>query len=325
MAKIRWGIISTARIGINRVIPAIQQAHNCEVTAICSRNIDTAKVAADKLNIPKAYGGYEDLINDPDIDAIYNPLPNHLHADWSIQCAEASKAVLCEKPLAIDADEAQKMVDVFKSRGVLLAEAFMYRFHPQTQYVRDLVAEGAIGTVRLIDAAFTFNIANENDIRLSKEMAGGGLMDVGCYCVNVMRFLTGEEPTGFAAQAQFGKTDVDETLVGTLQFPSGILGHFECSLRTPLKQVYEIRGTEGRIRVENAFVIPSTESTNIQVWRGDKYEEINILPADEYQLMAEDFADSLLNNRPPLFAPEDAVQNMRAIDQLLASARDHAG
>jgi xylose dehydrogenase (NAD/NADP) len=320
--KIRWGILSTADIGRNRVIPAIRGSSNGQVYAVASRNLERAESFAAELNIPKAYGRYEDLIADPEVDAIYNPLPNHMHGEWSIRCAEADKPVLCEKPFAIDAAEAQAMVDVFAGRGILLAEAFMYRFHPRTQRVKEMVDAGAVGEVHFIRATFGFSIGSEDDIRLKKEMAGGALMDVGCYCINVIRLMTGEEPERVSAVARFGaKSGVDERLAGVLDFPSGVLGHFECSLRTHFDNSYEIRGTDGCIVVEEAFIPHKTSETVIRHWSGDEYEEITIPPVDQYRLMVEDFADALLNRRSPRFPPQDAVHNMQVIDRLFASAR----
>lgn len=323
--KIRWGIISTANIGRRRVVPAMKLANNSVVTAVASRDYARAKDFADELDIPTAYGSYEELIADPNIDAIYNPLPNSEHAEWSIKCAEAGKPTLCEKPFAKDAPEAQKMVDAFTSRGILFAEAFMYRFHPQTVRVKELVESGILGDIRIIRASFSFSIQEEDNIRLSKPLAGGALMDVGCYCLNVMRLMTGEEPTGAKAFAKIGDhSGVDEVLTGVLQFPSGAVGHFDCSLRAQHNHSYEIRGSKGRIEVEQGFVMPPDQSTKIRVWENtspgeDRYEEIVIPPTNHYTIMAEDFADALINNRPPRYAPQDGVANMRVIDMLYAS------
>lgn len=320
--KVRWGILSTANIGRKRVVPAIQESGNGQVEAVASREVGKARAFAAELNIPKAYGSYEELIDDPNIDAIYNPLPNHLHAEWSIRCAEAGKPVLCEKPLASDAAEAQRMVDAFAERGVLLAEAFMYRFHPQTQRVKMMIQEGALGEVQLIESSFTFRITNDDNIRLRKDMAGGGLMDVGCYCVNVMRFLTDEEPEQVGALAHFGgRSGVDEWLVGMLSFPSGILGHFDCGLRSAFKNSYDVRGTAGRVLVEAAFVPDMVSGTILRYWHEDQYEEIKVGPANHYQIMVEDFAGALLDARPPRFPAQDGVHNMQVIDRLLASLR----
>ncbi|MBL8119986.1 MAG: Gfo/Idh/MocA family oxidoreductase [Anaerolineae bacterium] len=320
--KIRWGVLSTAGIGKRRVIPAMQLTTNGEVAAVASRNLERARTFADELGIPKAYGSYEELIHDPEIDAIYNPLPNSEHAHWSILCAEAGKPVLCEKPLASDADEAQRMVDAFTSRGVLFAEGFMYRFHPLAAKVKALVESGGIGTFNTISATFSFTIRDEANIRLSSNLAGGALMDVGCYCLNVMRFMTGEEPVKAKALAYFGaESGVDERLVGLLQFPSGVLGHFDCGLRQQQTHTYELRGTGGRLVVEKGFTVQPLEEPIIRWWKGEAYEEIKLPAVNHYTLMAEDFADALLNKRAPRFAGQDGVENMRVIDALLADAR----
>lgn len=322
---IRWGILSTARIGMTRLIPAIGEARNAEVAAVASRSLEKARTFASENGIPKAYGSYEELIASPDIDAIYIPLPNSQHAEWSIRCAEAGKPTLCEKPLAVTADEAQKMVDAFESRGVPFAEAFMYRFHPQHQRVRALIAEGAIGQMKMISASFTFPIRSEENIRLSAELAGGALMDVGCYCISAMRLLTGEEPEQVMATAAFGAASgVDEMISGVLRFPSGVIGHFDAGLRAFKVHTYEVRGTEGRLQLERAFN-PEKDDTIIRYWHGDDYREITVTGDNQYTLMIEDFSDALLEGRPPRYPARDSVGNMRVIEQVLASARANAG
>ncbi len=317
---IRWGVLSTANIGRNRVIPAIQQSQNGRVTAVASRTMEKARAFADETGIPTAYGSYEELIASPEIDAIYIPVPNSEHAQWSFRCAEAGKPTLCEKPLASNALEAQRMVDAFKARGVLFAEAFMYRFHPQTVRVKQMIADGMIGELRVMQAAFNFVARHENDIRLNKALVGGSLMDVGCYCINMMRLMSGSEPSEVHALARIGATSqVDESLSAVMKFPNEVLGHFDSSLRTSFAHTYEIRGTRGRISVEQGFVMPKDAETKIRFWHDDSYEEISIPPANSYTLMAEDFAAALIEGRPPRYAPEDGVANMRVIDLLNAS------
>ncbi|MGJ3239348.1 MAG: Gfo/Idh/MocA family protein [Anaerolineae bacterium] len=321
---IRWGILSTANIGIKRVIPAIQKSNNGKVTAIASRNQERAQAVADQFGIPTAYGSYEDLLADEAIDAIYIPLPNKLHAEWSIKCAQAGKPTLCEKPLAVDATEAQMMVDAFKERNLLFAEAFMYRFHPQNQRAQYMVQDGAIGDLQIVNGTFSFRLTDPDNIRLSKDLAGGALMDVGCYCVNSMRFITGEEPIRASAFAHFGaETDVDEQITGILEFPSGVRGHFDASLTSFRVHTYELRGTTGRLLLPMSYVPDTSDSTVIHYWHGDQHEEIHVEAVDQYQLMVEDFADALIHDRSPRFDPQDAVDNMRVIDSLLASARAH--
>ncbi|MDL1901183.1 Gfo/Idh/MocA family oxidoreductase [Anaerolineae bacterium CFX9] len=318
---IRWGILSTARIGATRLIPAIRAAQNAEVAAVASRSLEKARTFAAANDIPKAFGSYEELLASPEIDAIYIPLPNSEHAIWSIRCAEAGKPTLCEKPLASNAEEARRMVEAFEARGVPFAEAFMYRFHPQHQRVKSLIADGAIGQMRLISASFTFPIRSEENIRLSAALAGGALMDVGCYCISAMRHLTGEEPQQVLALASFGAVSgVDETISGVLRFPSGVMGHFDASLRAFKVHTYEVRGTEGRLQVERAFN-PENDDTIIRYWRDEDYREITIPGDNQYRLMIEDFSDAILTGRSPRYPAQDSVNNMRVIDDLLASAR----
>jgi xylose dehydrogenase (NAD/NADP) len=330
--KIRWGIISTARIAEGEVIPAIQQSRNGVVMAVASRDMDKGRAFAARCNIPKVYDSYEELIADPEIDAIYNPLPNGLHGVWSTKCAEGGKHVLCEKPLANDAAEAQTMVDAFKARGLLLAEAFMYRFHPQTEKVKQMVDSGAVGKVHFVQASFSFSIGDESDVRLNKDLVGGALMDVGCYCVDVTRYMLGEEPLEIKAIAEFGQhSGVDEKLIGLMRFPGGALAHFDCSLRTHFTQTYEIRGTHGRIFLEKAFVPfrPDPQAdVFIRYWKSTpggethEYKEIKVEKPNQYTLMAEDFADALLNKRAPRFPIEGSIGQMHTIDKLYAAARE---
>ena len=275
-----------------------------------------------KQAIPRALGSYEELIADGDIDAIYNPLPNSMHAEWSIKCAEAGVPTLCEKPFASDAAEAQTIVDAFAQHDVLLAEAFMYRFHPQHAKVKEIVAGGGIGELQIINSSFSFPISDEANIRLSKALAGGALMDVGCYCVNLMRFMTGEEPARVTASGRIGATTgVDEALAGAFEFPSGVIGHFDCGLRAYRQHSYTLKGTEGMIVVPASFVPDKAAETLVRHWQGDHFSEHVIPPVDHYQLMVEDFAEALLHGRPPRFDPTDAVRNMAVVDDLLSQAR----
>lgn len=319
--KIRWGILSTARIG-RRVIAAIQASHNGEVSLVASRSLERAQAWASQHGVPRACGSYEELLADADIDAVYNPLPNSMHAEWSVKCAEAGLPTLSEKPFASDAPEAQSIVDAFEEHDVPLAEAFMYRFHPQHAKVKKILASGGIGDLQSINSSFTHPVTDESDIRLSKELAGGALMDVGCYCVNMMRFMTSEEPERVSAAARIGeRTEVDETLAGALYFPSGVIGCFDCGLRSFGQHTYTLKGSEGMINVPHSFVIDKAADGIVRHWQGDSYTE-HIIPAvDQYRLMVEDFADALLSERPPRFAPTDAVNNMIVVDMLLANAR----
>ena len=322
-SKIRWGILSTANIGRKQLIPAIQASHNGEVVAVGSRSLVTAQAYAKELGIPHAYGSYEALLADPEIDAIYNPLPNDGHAPWSIKALRAHKHVLVEKPIAIDAGEAQTLVDVAHETGMWLAEAFMYRFHPQHAKVHELLAAGALGSVATINAGFSYVLkpSDTGNVRLKPELGGGGLWDVGCYCVSSIRMFAGQEPDAVSGFAMVGSSGVDENFVGTLHFPNGLLANFECGMRVNGEQQYTIFGDKGRVHVDEAFR-PDDRPQTIRVVYGDRVETFPIPVINQYTLLVEDFADAILNKRPPRYAPEDGVHNMRVLDALALSARE---
>ncbi len=321
MSKVRFGILSTASIGAKRVIPAIHRAHNAEVVAVASRNYDRAEAFAKENDIPTAYGSYMQLLEAEDIDAIYNPLPNSMHLEWALRCAEAGKAMLCEKPLALTAVEGQRMVDAFESRGLLFAEAFMYRFHPQTVRVQELIQAGTIGDVHSIRSTFTFKIQDDENIRLTSELGGGSLLDVGYYCVGVIRHLAGDEPVSVKGEA-FMQEDVDVNFSGVLRFDSGLLGHFDCGLRTFRENSYTVLGSKGKIEVADGFVPVPLEESSFKLWRdGEEDVEVITVPAsDQYQIMVEDFGEAFLTGRPPRFDAQSAVRQMQVLDALKANA-----
>jgi len=325
---IRWGILSTAKIGIRAVIPAIQQSSNGIVAAIASRDARVAQEVARSLNIPRALGSYDALLDDPEIDAIYIPLPNHLHKEWSIRALARGKHVLCEKPFALNATEVDEMIAAAWQHRRVLMEAFMYRFHPQFALAQKLIADGAIGKIKTIRAVFCFNIAGRpNDIRLKKEMGGGALMDVGSYCVNMARLFTGAEPIGAQARAIFGApSQVDETLAAILHFPNDVVAVFDCSLRTDYREWVQVQGDAGRLELARP-VKPRTSPAEIIVSTGETGDALatptkhSALAANHYQLMAEHFAECVLNGAPLRFPPEEGRANMRVIDALYESAR----
>jgi len=315
---VRWGIISTARIG-QRVIPAIQSTHNGAVVAIASRSLRQAQEFAAQMGIPRAYGSYEELLADPEVDAIYNPLPNSLHKEWTIRAAEHGKHVLCEKPLALNASECDEMIRACEAHGVRFMEAFMYRFHPQMVRVREMVASGAIGPLQLIRASFSFTLTDPRNIRLQRDLGGGALMDVGCYCVNFSRLMTGAEPVEVQAAAYFGpQSQVDETLTGILRFPAGI-SLIDCSFRMPFRQFCELVGQEGIIQVPAPW-LPGTADTSILVRRGDETETLTIPGANHYQLMVEHFNECILTGQELRFPASDGRKNMSVLDALYQSA-----
>jgi xylose dehydrogenase (NAD/NADP) len=323
LRKIRWGVLSTSNIARAAVIPAIQHSANGELAAVASRDKQRAHDFAAKLAIQMSYGIYDALLSANDVDAVYIPLPNSLHREWTIKAAEAKKHVLCEKPLAMNATECADMDAAARRNGVKLMEAFMYRFHPQTQKVLDLLQAGAIGDLRLIHSAFTFRVTNPANIRLQPELGGGSLMDVGCYCVNIARTIAGREPTNVQAYASWSSSGVDDQMVANLQFSNDLLAQFDSSLTLSRREFYQVVGTEGVIDVPLAF-LPGTGTTTIRLSHGDKEELYEIPGVDEYRLMVEHFASCVLKDEPVRYPPAEAAANMGVIEALYRSAK-HRG
>ena len=320
--KLRWGVISTANIGRAAVNPAIQASSNGELVAIASRNEQTARAFAEKWDIPTYYGSYEALLDDEDIDAVYIPLPNSLHRAWTIKAAEKGKHILCEKPLALNAAECLDMQAAADANRVKLMEAFMYRFHPQTEKVLEMVRSGVVGELRMIHSAFTFRLTPPDNIRWKPEMGGGALMDVGCYCVNLSRTMAGLEPAEVQAFAHWGSSGVDDQLAGTLRFANGVLAQFDCALTMERRETYEVAGTDAFLRIPAAF-LPGAGDTLFHEQRGRRETKRHTTPgADEYQLMVEHFADCVLNDRPLRYTAAEAALNMRVIEALYHSARN---
>jgi len=322
---LRWGILSTANIGRKAVIPALQAAQGADVRAIASRDAARARAVAEELGIPRSHGSYQDLLADEEIDAVYIPLPNRHHAEWTMRAAQAGKHILCEKPLAMDARECRAMADAAGEAGVTLMEAFMYRFHPRSLRVLALLAQGAVGELRTIRSAFTFRLRNPDNIRLDADLGGGALMDVGCYCVNVSRTLAGAEPVAAQASARWtgggsGK-GVDDELTGVLHFPGGVRAHFDCALTQERWEFYEAAGTEGVLRVESAF-LPGTADVVVREDRGGTVTHHPVPGDDEYRLMVEHFMACVRDGTPPRWDAREAAANMRAIEALYRSARE---
>ena len=330
MRRLRWGILSTAAIARTKVIPGIQAAEHCEVVAIGSRDAALAgRVAAD-LGIPTAHGSYEELLADPDVDAVYIPLPNHLHAEWSIAAAEAGKHVLCEKPLATTAAAAERMIEAADRAGVRLMEAFMYRLHPSWVAARALVASGRIGPLVAVDSWFSYYNDEPHNIRNILDVGGGALFDIGCYSVNLSRMLFTSEPTRVEAiiiRDPVGGTDVVTS--GVLGFEGG-LATFTCSTRAEDDQRVDIYGTRGRIAIEIPFNIPPDRPTRVFVSAGGDppvaptTETLTFDTADPYTVEAEAFATAVLDGRPVPVPPADAVANLRVIEAIFEAAHEGA-
>ena len=324
MSTITWGILGSAAIARICVIPAIQASRNGRVHAIASRSIDRAQELAAEHNIPHAYDDYEAVLADPAIDAVYIPLPNHLHHPWTLRALAAGKHVLCEKPLALNAAEAQAMADAAQAAQRLRMEGFMYRFHPRSQHIKQLIKAGDIGHLRLIKTAFTFNLSDPDNSRYRPEMGGGALMDTGCYGVSLARWLLDAEPIAVQAQAIYSDSGVDLTFVGTMHFEGGTLAVAEASLVSALQQTYTIVGSEGVIELPHDAFIP-WEKEAVFTRRDVEAESgtLHRLPgADEYRLMAEHFADAVLGHTPLAFDPAESVRNMRVMDALAQAAAE---
>ncbi len=327
MAKVRWGILSTANIGMTKVNPAIQKGQYCEIVAIASRDRQAAERAARQLGVAKAYGSYEELLADAEVDAIYNPLPNHLHVPWSIKALEAGKHVLCEKPIAPTSAEAQHLVDAAKRHPKLkVMEAFMYRFHPQWQRTRELVREGRLGELRAIQAGFSYYLTDPTNIRNQVEAGGGTLLDVGCYPISVARFLYESEP-----ERTFGIVEYDPAMK-TDRLVSAVLdfGHgtasFTCGTQLSPYQRVLVLGTQGQVEIEIPFNAPPDQPCRI--WFGPGYgpgetrDEITLPVADQYTLQADAFAKSILDDAPVPTPIEDSVANVRVIEAIVDSSRE---
>lgn len=320
--KLRWGVLSTANIGRAAVNPAIQASSNGRLVAVASRDEARARDFARDADIPRHYGSYEALLEDDGVDAIYIPLPNSMHREWTIRAAEHGKHVLCEKPLALSTAECREMADAARGAGVLLMEAFMYRFHPRTEALLEHVRSGAIGEVRSIRSTFTFRLTRQDNIRLDPDLGGGALMDVGCYCVNASRTVAGSEPVEVQALASWTDRNVDAELTGMLRFESGLVAHFDCALTLERRELLEIGGTDATLLVPSAF-LPGTADAAWQELRGRSGDADHVVSGtDEYRHMVEHFADAVARGAAVRYGPEEAEANMAVIEALYASARD---
>jgi predicted dehydrogenase len=319
-------VLGCAGIAAKAVIPAIQSSRLGRVGAIASRDLDRAKAMAARFGIANAYGSYEDLLAAPEIDAIYNPLPNHLHVPLTIRALEHGKPVLCEKPIALDAAQAMELAAAQKAAGLPVAEAFMVRHHPQWKTARALVGEGRLGEVRAIQTIFSYYLDDPRNVRNQADIGGGGLFDVGCYAVNTARFLFGAEPLRAIALMEkdpiFG---TDRLTSGLLAFPEGRQLVFTCSTQLALTQKVMVLGTRARLEIPIPFNAPANVPTLLVLddgrdLAGGGREEIAIAPADQYREQADAFAEAVLTGTPLETDLDDAVANMKAIDALFRSA-----
>lgn len=321
--KIRWGILSTAKIGRLQVIPAMQKGTYTQVVAIASGNTAKVRQAADELNIPRIYGSYEQLLAADDIDAIYNPLPNHLHVPYTIKALEAGKHVLCEKPIGLNADDAQQLLDAVKQYPKLkVMEAFMYRFHPQWQKAKEIVDAGSLGQVKHVHAVFSYYNTDAENIRNKPEVGGGALMDIGCYCLSFPRFVFNREPLQVVGSANFDEVFKTDTLTsGILDFGDGLSATFTCSTQLEPYQRVNIMGTKGRLEIEIPVNIPADAHGKLWLQRDRVIEEIKVKPVNQYTVQADEFSKSILYDTPVPTPLIDALNNMKVIDAVFESVR----
>ena len=324
MSELRWGVLSTADIARKKVIPGMRRAARADLVAIASRDEPRARAAADELGIPRAHGSYEALLADPDVDAVYIPLPNHLHAEWAIAAVRAGKHVLCEKPLAMTAADAERMVRAAEDAGVHLMEAFMYRHHPSWVAAIELVRAGRIGTVRSVQSWFSYYNDDPDNIRNILSAGGGALYDIGCYNVSLSRLVFDAEPDDVRAMVTRDASNGTDVLTSALlRFGDGI-ATFTCSTRLETDQRVHIYGDDGRISIDIPFNIPPTLPTRIHLTRGGEppvnpdTETFTFEPADPYGVEVEAFSSAVLDGRPTPVPAADAVANLRVIERIFA-------
>jgi predicted dehydrogenase len=333
--KACWGLLSTARIN-ERLIPALRASGRSELLAVASRSTGRAQAYAKQWDIPHAYGTYQQMLADPAINVIYLSLPNHLHVEWAIKCAEAGKHVLCEKPIAITTEEVTRMAQAAEKNGVIMQEAAMMRFHPQTQYLQELVAKRVIGDVRLIRGVFAFTLENPGDIRLDTNMGGGSLWDLGSYCVSFARTVLQAEPVEVSAYQVSGNTGVDMSFSAQMQFPTGTLVQFFSSFQSFAHIEADFLGTEGRIYADIPWANHIGASANVQVTRSGNPEETSTFSdsmeghtidtktyenMNAYQCEIDSMVESVLNGTEPVISLADSWKNVSTIVALHESAR----
>jgi predicted dehydrogenase len=322
--KVRWGVLSTAKIGIDKVIPAMSRGERSRVVAIASRSLDRAREAARKLDIPRAYGSYEELLADPEVEAIYNPLPNHMHLEWSVRAAQAGKHVLCEKPLTLDVEEARELLKARDRTGVIITEAFMVRSHPQWLKAREIVRSGRIGELRAAQGFFSYHLTDPANIRNIASMGGGGLLDIGVYPTVTSRFLFQAEPRRVMGLVERDpKLGIDRLSSAVLEFPAGQAA-FTCGTQLVPYQRMNFFGTKGRLEVEIPFNAPPDRPCRISVddgsdLSGKGVETITLPVCDQYTAQGDLFSRFVRGEAAPEFPLEDAVMNMRVIEAILRS------
>ncbi|ACU03246.1 Gfo/Idh/MocA family protein [Pedobacter heparinus] len=320
--KVKWGILGNAKIGREKVIPALQKSPYCKVVAIASRDKVQVKKTARLLKIGKAYGSYEELLNDKDIEAVYIPLPNHLHVDWAIKCIAAGKHVLCEKPIGLSYTDALRLMEASAAHPkIKVMEGFMYRFHPQWIQVKRLINLNRIGELKMVQSFFSYYNADPSNIRNKVDVGGGALMDIGCYGISLSRFLFGEEPDSVMGSIERDpEMHTDKITSGMLEFPKG-RAIFTCATQLMPYQRVNVMGTAGRIEIEMPFNPLPDQQTKITLYTKEGQEDMIFEAADQYTLQASAFSKAIVNDEAVPYPIQDALNNMKVIDAILESAR----
>jgi predicted dehydrogenase len=314
---VSWGFLSTANIN-DKLLAGAAESDRADVIAVASRDAARAEAYARERGIERAYGSYEELLADPDVEAVYISLPNSLHVEWSIRALEVGKHVLCEKPLSRRAADVERAFDVAEESGRLLMEAFMYRHNPQTARLKELAEGGVIGRLRLVRAAFSFPLTDGENVRLNSSLDGGGLMDVGCYCVSGTRLLGGEPERVYGEQV-LGESGVDELFAGTMRLPGDVLAQFDAGLVLPVRDELEAIGEDGSLFLDDPW---HCKRPVIELRTAGGVEEIAVEPADSYRLQLENMSDAIRGEAEPLLGREDAVGQARTIEALYRSATE---
>jgi predicted dehydrogenase len=323
--KINWGVLGCARIAVEKVIPSMKLSRHSQFYAIASRDKSRADRIADRLGASKSYGNYDELLSDPDIQAVYIPLPNHLHEEWTIKAAQSGKHVLCEKPMGITAMACRRMIDACRDNGVYLMEAFMYRLHPATQKVKQLIDQGVIGEIRLFEGLFSGMFTNDKDYRMYKEFGGGSLYDVGCYAVNAARYFIGKEPISVFAHARNRKgVDIDTSVSAVMMFDDMAIASIYSGFDSSDVNRYSIIGTKGVIDVPSGFAFWPVDDVNFVVTAGGKSQPIVIPAINQYVCELDEFSTAILDDRPLTLDVEDAYKNAKVIEALHLSWRNNA-
>ena len=318
---LRLGVMGTADIAVSRVIESLRKSKKVKVHAISSREISGAEKWAVKLGIENYFGSYEEMLKNRDIDAVYIPLPNSMHREWTIRALKAGKHVMCEKPLALTGEEVRQMIKAAREKDLVLMEGFMYRFHPRNRDVLEMCRNGSIGEIKTVESSFSYVLDDPSSYLMSRELGGGVLYDVGCYCVDVSRLMTGSEPVEVYGMFNLTRTNVDMTFSGQLRFPKGKITSFHVSMDEEPRYYYRVIGDKGLIEVPGAFV-SFGKQTQIVLQKNEKQETKQYQGVDEYRLEFEHFAEAVLEKKPLLYDIEYSLKNVYVLEALFGSARE---